>query len=465
MSNGKFDLIIIGGGPGGYEAAIRAGQLGLKVACVDKNDVFGGTCLRVGCIPSKALLESSFRYHQARELLGEHGITVKGVKLDLPVMLARKDKVVQINAGGIDGLFRHNKVTGLRGVGRIVSATRVEVTDSSGVKTEYDTDKIIIATGSRPAQLKGVEVDNDRISNSKGGLSFPEVPEHLVVIGAGYIGLELGSVWLRLGSKVTVIEYLDRILPGMDAGLAKDSLRIMKKQGLEFKLKTKVTGARLKGKKVVVEIEGGEPIECDRLLSVVGRWPNTEGLGAAEAGIALNERGQVVVDEHYRTNVPGVFAIGDVIHGPMLAHKASEEGIACVEMIATGYGHVNYEVIPGIVYTHPEIATVGKTEEELKEAGIEYKTGKFIFKANGRAHSMNETDGYVKILEDVMTKQIVGVHIIGPQAGDLIAECAMAMEFRASAEDIARTCHAHPTLSEVVKEAAMAVDGWSIHSV
>lgn len=465
MSNDKFDLIIIGGGPGGYEAAIRAGQLGLNVACIDKNDLFGGTCLRVGCIPSKALLESSFRYHQAKDLLGDHGITVKGVKLNLPVMLARKDKVVSINAGGIDSLFKKNKVTGLRGLGRIVSATRVEVTDSSGVKTAYDTDKIIIATGSRPAQLKGVEVDNDRISNSKGGLSFPEVPEHLVVIGAGYIGLELGSVWHRLGSKVTVIEYLDRILPGMDAGLAKDSLRIMKKQGLEFKLKTKVTGAKLKGKKVIVAIEGGEPIECDRLLSVVGRWPNTEGLGAAEAGIALNERGQVVVDEHYRTNVAGVYAIGDVIHGPMLAHKASEEGIACVEMLATGYGHVNYEVIPGIVYTHPEIATVGKTEEELKEAGVEYKLGKFIFKANGRAHSMNETDGYVKILEDANTKQVIGVHIIGPNAGDLIAECAMAMEFRASAEDIARTCHAHPTLSEVVKEAAMAVDGWSIHSM
>ncbi|MEZ5339598.1 MAG: dihydrolipoyl dehydrogenase [bacterium] len=463
MSNEKFDLIIIGGGPGGYVAAIRAGQLGLKVACVDKNELFGGTCLRVGCIPSKALLESSYRYHQAKDLLGDHGIEVKGVKLNLGQMMARKDKVVQINAGGIDGLFKKNGVTGLRGSGRIVSAGKVEVTDFDGNKQEYETARILIATGSKPAQLRGVEIDNDRICGSKGGLSFPDVPETLVVIGAGYIGLELGSVWHRLGSKVIVLEYLDRILPGMDAGLAKESLRIMKKQGLEFRLGTKVTGAKVKDRKVLVEIEGQDPVECDRLLSVVGRWPNTDGLGAEEAGVKLNERGQVVVDDHYRTNVDGIFAIGDVIHGPMLAHKAEEEGIACVEMIATGYGHVNYDVIPGIVYTHPEIATVGKTEEELKDAGIEYKAGKFIFKANGRAHSMNETDGSVKILADAKTDRVLGVHIIGPQAGDLIAECATAMEFRASAEDIARTCHAHPTLSEAVKEAAFAVDGRAIH--
>ncbi|MCB1187388.1 dihydrolipoyl dehydrogenase [bacterium] len=465
MSNEKFDLIVIGGGPGGYVAAIRAGQLGLKTACVDKNELFGGTCLRVGCIPSKALLESSYRYHQAKDLLGDHGIEVKGVKLNLGQMMARKDKVVQINAGGIDGLFKKNNVTGLRGSGRIVSAGKVEVTDFDGNRQVYETERILIATGSKPAQLKGVEIDNDRICGSKGGLSFPEVPETLVVIGAGYIGLELGSVWHRLGSKVIVLEYLDRILPGMDAGLAKESLRVMKKQGLEFRLGTKVTGAKVKGRKVIVEVEGSDPVECDRLLSVVGRWPNTDGLGAEEAGVKLNQRGQVEVDDHYRTNVDGIFAIGDVIHGPMLAHKAEEEGIACVEMIATGYGHVNYDVIPGIVYTHPEIATVGKTEEELKEAGIEYKAGKFIFKANGRAHSMNETDGSVKILADAKSDRVLGVHIIGPQAGDLIAECATAMEFRASAEDIARTCHAHPTLSEAVKEAAFAVDGRAIHGL
>jgi len=463
MSNEKFDLIFIGGGPGGYVGAIRAGQLGLKTACVDKNDLYGGTCLRVGCIPSKALLESSFRYHQAKDLLGDHGIGVSGVSLDLAKMMARKDKVVQINAGGIEGLFKKNGVTGLHGMGRILGPGQVEVTDAQGNRTVYETERIVIATGSRPAQLKGVEIDNDRIANSKGALSYPEVPEHLVVIGAGYIGLELGSVWQRLGSRVTVIEYLDRILPGMDGGLAKEALRLMKRQGLEFMLKTKVTGASLTGDKVRVEIDGGEPLECDRLLSVVGRWANTEGLGAAEAGVVLDSQGKVIVDEHYNTNISGIYAIGDVIHGPMLAHKASEEGIALAEQIATGYGHLNYNAIPGIVYTHPEIATVGQTEEELKAAGNEYKVGKFIFKANGRAHSMNETDGSVKILEDLNTHQVLGVHIIGPQAGDLIAECAMAIEFQASAEDIARTCHAHPTLSEAVKEAAMAVDGWAIH--
>lgn len=460
----QHDLIVIGAGPGGYVAAIRAAQLGLNVACIEKEPALGGTCLRVGCIPSKALLESSELFAEASgKGLSEHGMVIGSVKLDLAKMLARKDSVVKGLTQGVAGLFKKNKITRYQGTARMLGDGKVSVETKDGPQ-ELEAKNIIIATGSKVSTLPGVELDGDRIGTSTEALDYPTVPKHLVVIGAGYIGLELGSVWKRLGAKVTVVEYLDRILPGMDSEVAKTAQKILEKQGLEFRLGAKVKAAKLKGKtKCVVEIDGQDAIECDRVLLAVGRKPNTDDLGLDAAGIELDERGRVPVGDHFETAVPGVYAIGDVIRGAMLAHKAEEEGVACAEYIVTGYGHVNYDAIPGVAYTHPEIASVGKTEEQLKDAGIEYRKGKFPFLANGRAKALNQTDGFVKILADKETDRVLGVHIIGPRAGDLIAEAAVAIEFGASSEDIARSSHAHPTLAEVVKEAAFAVDGRAIH--
>jgi dihydrolipoamide dehydrogenase len=480
----QHDLIVIGAGPSGYVAAIRAAQLGLNVACVEEEKALGGTCLRVGCIPSKALLESSEHFAAARSGLAEHGVKVGSVELDLAALLKRKDKVVGMLTKGVEALFKKNNVTRYAGHGRIVGAGRVDVTTGttetvvahrgsepeaqvrvgSGSVMELRAKHIIIATGSKSASLKGVEVDGDRIATSTEALSYSEVPGHLVVIGGGYIGLELGMVWHRLGAKVTVLEYLDRILPGTDADIADEALKLFKKQGLEFHLGARVTAARRDGEACVVECDGREPIRCDRVLLAVGRVPNTDGLGLDAVGIKLDAKGRVPVDERYVASAAGVYAIGDVIAGPMLAHKAEEEGIACVERIATGYGHVNYDAIPGICYTEPEIASVGKTEEQLKERGVEYRSGVFPFRANGRARALGHVDGKVKVLADAKTDRILGVHIIGPRAGDLIAEAAVAMDFGASSEDLARCCHAHPTLAETVKEAALAVTGRAIHA-
>ncbi len=458
----KHDLVVIGAGPGGYVAAIRAAQLGMNVACIDSATELGGTCVRIGCIPSKALLEASELYYQAKNKLGEFGVNVQGVDLDLGRMLEKKTEVVKANTQGVAFLFKKHKITRYQGHGRITGKGRVVVEQSDG-ETELSAKHILIATGSKVAPLKGVELDGDRIGTSTEALSYPEVPGHLVVIGAGYIGLEMGSVWSRLGSKVTVLEYLDRILPGMDSEVAKEAARLFKKQGMTFQLGARVTGAKVEGKHVTVAVEGSDPITCDRVLLSVGRIPNTDGLGLDSVGIELDKRGRVPVDEHYGTRVDGIYAIGDVIEGPMLAHKASEEGVACVEYIATGYGHVNYDAIPGVVYTDPEIASVGPTEDQLKEDGVPYNKGVFPFSANGRARALGRTDGRVKILAHKQTDRVLGVHIIGPRAGDLIAELVAAIEFGASSEDIARTCHAHPTLSEAVHEAALAVDGRALH--
>ncbi|BCM92062.1 dihydrolipoyl dehydrogenase [Abditibacteriota bacterium] len=450
----KHDLLIIGAGPGGYIAAIRAAQLGLNVACVEKEPRLGGTCLRVGCIPSKALLESSEKYLETQHALAAHGIKISGAELDLPTMQARKDGVVKSLTDGVAFLFKKNKITRYEGNASFVSKNTVQVGDQI-----IEAERIIIATGSKAAQLRGIEFDFDRVGTSTEALSYPEVPEHLVIIGAGYIGLEIGSVWKRLGSKVTVLEFLPIILPGMDGEIRDEAFKMLKKQGLEFRLGTKVTGARATEKGAIVEIEGSEPIECDRVLVAAGRLPNTDGLNLAAAGLATDEKGRISVDAHYRTQVENIYAIGDVIAGPMLAHKAEEEGVACVEGIVTGYGHVNYDAIPAVAYTDPEIAGVGKTEEQLKEAGIEYKKGTFPFIANGRAKAIAQTQGKVKILADARTDRILGVHIIGPRAGDLIAEAVAAIEFGATAEDLRRTSHAHPTLAECLKEAAFAVEG------
>ncbi len=461
MNTKEFDLVVIGAGPGGYVAAIRGAQLGLKVACIDKETKLGGTCLRIGCIPSKALLESSERFAETRDQLADHGVEVGEVSLDLAKMLQRKDRIVDTLTRGIDGLFKKNKVARFQGKARISEPGLVRVTGEEEV--DLRAKHILIATGSQSAPLKGVEVDGDRIGTSTEALSYPEVPKHLVVIGAGYIGLELGSVWRRLGAKVTVLEFLDRILPGTDSELAAEALKVFKKQGIQFQLGCRVTSATSKGKKCQVAAEGIEPIRCDRVLLAVGRIPNTDGLGLEKVGIELDERGRIPVNEHFATSADGVFAIGDVIRGPMLAHKAEEEGVACVERLATGYGHVDYDAIPGVCYTHPEIASVGRTEDQLKEAGVAYQKGVFPFMGNGRARSLGDTTGRVKVLADKATDRVLGVHILGPRAGDLIAEAVAAMAFGASSEDIARVCHAHPTLSEAVKEAAMAVSGQAIH--
>jgi len=456
------DLLIIGAGPGGYVAAIRAAQLGLNVACVEKEAALGGTCLRIGCIPSKALLESSELFAEARERLPRHGIRTPQVELDLSVMLRRKDQVVETLTKGVDFLFKKNRVTRYTGHARIPGVGRVLVGNGKE-ETAIGATNILIATGSKPATLPGVQMDGHLIGSSSEALAYDPVPRRLVVIGAGYIGLELGSVWRRLGSQVTVLEFLDRILPGMDAEIAGDAQKIFTKQGLEFRLGCKVTGVRAQGSESVVESEGSEPLVCDRVLVAVGRKPNTDNLGLESISVKLDEKGRIPVDEHFATSAPGVYAIGDVIRGPMLAHKAEEEGIACVEHLVTGYGQVNYDAIPGVVYTQPEIASVGKTEEELHTARIPFRKGLFPFRANGRAIALGQVEGKVKVLAHAETDRILGVHILGPRAGDLIAEAATAIAFGASSEDIARCCHAHPTLAEAFKEAALAVDKRAIH--
>jgi dihydrolipoamide dehydrogenase len=458
----EHDLVVIGAGPGGYVAAIRAAQLGMNVACIEREAALGGTCLRVGCIPSKALLESSELYDACRNRFGTHGIRLGAVTLDLRAMLQRKDETVGVLTRGIDGLFRKHKITRYTGHGRIEGKGQVVVekgNDTVGLTAR----RILIATGSAATEPPGVALDGDRIGTSTEALSYPDVPGHLVVIGAGYIGLELGSVWRRLGARVTVVEYLDRILPGMDAEIAAEARRVFERQGLEFRLGSRVTAARVEGDTCVVECLEAKPLHCDRVLVAVGRRPMTTGLGLESVGITLDAQGRIPVNERFATGADAVYAIGDVIRGPMLAHKAQEEGIACVEALEGGGGRVNYEAIPGVVYTAPEIASVGRTEDELQESGIEYRKGTFPFLANGRARALGHTEGRVKVLADRKTDRVLGVHILGPRAGDLIAEAVAAMEFGASSEDIARTCHAHPTLAEALREAALALDGRALH--
>ncbi len=462
-----YDLIVIGTGPGGYVCAIRAAQLGLKTAVVEKRATFGGTCLNVGCIPSKAMLHASELYEEAGHGFAAMGIEVKP-KLDLKTMLSFKDEGVKGNTDGVAYLMKKNKIATHHGTGRILAAGKVEVTSESGEKQVLETRAIVIATGSDVAKLPGIDIDEKSIISSTGALELTKVPKKLVVVGAGVIGLELGSVWRRLGSEVLVVEFLDRILPGMDADVAKSFQRILEKQGVTFKLAHKVTGATKSGSGLKVSIEpaaGGdsESIEADVVLVAIGRTPYTDGLGLAEAGVEFDKRKRVVVDKHYQTNVPGIYAIGDVIAGPMLAHKAEDEGVAVAEILAGQAGHVNYGVIPSVVYTYPEVAAVGQTEEELKAAGIDYNVGKFPFTANGRAKANRTTLGFVKILADASTDRVLGVHIIGANAGEMIAEACVLMEFSGSAEDLARTCHAHPTLTEAIKEAALSVAKRAIH--
>lgn len=463
MNKAKHELVVLGGGPAGYVAAIRAAQLGIDVACIDENPRFGGTCLRVGCIPSKALLESSHLYEEAQHRYAEHGIKVDGVQLDLDTLMARKDKIVDTLTGGIDMLFKKRGVTPYRGRGRFQDVNTIRVDGDE--PTLIETDQVLICAGSHPAKLRGVEEDNDRIGNSTTALSFPDVPQRLVVIGGGYIGLELGSVWNRLGSEVIVLEAFDRILPGIDAEIAALAHRAFKKQGIEIRTGTFVQSAKRDGDRCVVEVKDGEPISCDRVLLATGRVPATDDLGLESINLETDRRGFLAVNEDFETSVEGIYAAGDCIGGAMLAHKAMEEGIVCVERMAGIKSHVNYSVIPAIVYTHPEIATVGATEEQLKEAGTEFKKGVCPYGANGRARTLGEIEGRVKILADAKTDRVLGVHIIGARAGDMIAEAATAMEFGASSEDIARTCHAHPTLAETVHEAALAVDQRAIHTV
>ena len=463
----QYDLIVIGTGPGGYVSAIRAAQLGMKVAVVEKRASHGGTCLNVGCIPSKALLHASERYAEAGDGFAAMGIEVKPA-LDLAAMLAFKDQGVKGNVDGVAYLLRKNKIDHFHGRGRITGPGKVEVTFINGEKQLVEAKSIVIATGSEVMSLPGIAIDEKRILSSTGALSLAEVPKRLAVIGAGYIGLELGSVWSRLGSDVTVIEMLDRVAPGLDGEVAKQLQRTLAKQGLAFKLGTKVVSVDSTGRTLKLTLEpakGGasETLECDVVLVAVGRVPNTQGLGLAEAGIRVDNRGRIIVDEKFATSVPGIYAIGDVIAGPMLAHKAEEEGVAVAEILAGQAGHVDYGTIPSVIYTAPEVASVGKTEEELKEAGIAFRSGKFPFTANGRAKVNRSTDGFVKILADEATDRVLGVHIIGADAGTMVAEAAVLMAFGGSAEDLARICHAHPTLNEAIKEAALAVDKRPIH--
>ncbi len=463
-----FDLVVIGAGPGGYVAAIRAAQLGLKVACVEKRGALGGTCLNVGCIPSKALLDSSELYHLAQQRFGKHGIRVEGLGLDVPAMLARKDAVVKGMTGGVAGLFKKNKVEPVYGVARLDSPTTVSVTKTDGGQETLEAKHILLATGSEPIGLPFLPFDGQVVVTSTEALCFDRVPEHLLVVGGGYIGLELGSVWKRLGAKVTVVEFLPRIVPIADFEIGQALHRSLIKQGLEIQLQTKVTGAKVANGRasVTAETQDGQALtyDCDRVLVAVGRRPFADGLGLESLGVAVDKAGRVAVDHHFRTNVPGLSAIGDLIRGPMLAHKAEEEGVAVAEILAGKAGHVNYDTIPSVIYTWPEMASVGITEEQAKERGLDYRVGKFSFMANGRARAMDETEGFVKILADAQTDRLLGVHILGPRASDMIAEAVTTMEFAGSAEDIARICHAHPTLSEAVKEAAMAVDRRAIHS-
>ncbi len=468
----SYDLIVIGTGPGGYVCAIRASQLGLKVAVVEKRKTHGGTCLNIGCIPSKAMLHASEMFEEAGHGFEALGIQVGKPKLDLKVMMKHKQETVDANVSGVAFLLKKNKVDAFHGLGTILGTgqgetNKVQVTADDGAVQVLETKNIVIATGSEPANLPGIAIDEKTVVTSTGALELGKVPGKLLIIGAGVIGLELGSVWGRLGSQVIVVEYLDRILPGMDTEVAKSFQRILEKQGMAFHLSSKVTKveAGKSGAKVTVEPAGGgeaSVMEADVVLVAVGRRPNTDGLGLEAAGVAM-ERGRVSIGHHYETNLPGIYAIGDVVKGPMLAHKAEDEGVAVAEILAGKAGHVNYDVIPGVVYTMPEVASVGHTEEELKDAGIAYKSGKFPFTANGRARAMRSMDGFVKVLADAATDRVLGVHIIGPNAGDLIHECAVLMEFGGSSEDLARTCHAHPTLSEAVKEAAMAVEKRAIH--
>jgi dihydrolipoamide dehydrogenase len=460
----KFDLIVIGAGPGGYVAALRAAQLGMRVACVDKDEALGGTCLNVGCIPSKALLDSSEHFYNLRHGIEAHGIRVGGIELDLPAMIARKDKVVKTLTQGIKGLFRKSKVERFTGTGQLLGGGRVAVSNG-GEQRQLEATNILIATGSAPIELKGLPFDGERIVSSTEALCFEEVPRELLVIGGGAIGLELGSVWNRLGSHVVVIELTDGLVPGMDAPLAKQLQKILEKQGLEIHLKTSAAAAEVGKDGVTVTLDAeGKTAErkCDVVLVAVGRRPYIEGLGLEEAGVAVDARGRIQVDEHYRTSADGIWAIGDVIPGPMLAHKAQEEGIAVVERMVGQAGHVNYSAVAAVVYTWPELASVGMTEEAARARG-EVNVGSFPFMANGRARCMNDTDGLVKIVADAKSDRVLGVHILGPRASDLIAEAALAMEFGASAEDIARSVHAHPTLPEAVKEAALAVHKRAIH--
>ena len=458
-----YDLIVIGTGPGGYVCAIRAAQLGLKTAVVEKNATFGGTCLNVGCIPSKAMLHASELYEEAGHNFAQMGIKVGKPSVDLAALLKYKQQNVDSNVKGVDFLFKKNKIEAFHGAGRIVGPGKVEVKDAGGKTQTLETKNIVIATGSDVARLNGIDIDEKRIVSSTGALDLAKVPEKLLVVGAGIIGLELGSVWRRLGAQVTIVEFLDHILPGIDGEVARQFHRMLQKQGVVFKLSSKVTAVDTSGKQLKVKVEpaagGGaaETMEADVVLVAIGRVPYTEGLGLEAVGVKKDNRGRVVVDPHFRTEAAGVYAIGDVIAGPMLAHKAEDEGVAAAEIIAGQAGHVNYDVIPNVVYTNPEIASVGKTEEELKAANVAYLVGKFPFSANARARANLATEGFVKILADAKTDRVLGVHILGPDAETMIAEAAMAMEFGASSEDIARTCHAHPTLAEAMKEAALAV--------
>jgi len=463
-----YHLIVIGTGPGGYVCAIRAAQLGMSVAVVEKRATHGGCCLNIGCIPSKALLHASHLFEDAGHAFARMGIGVSAPKLDLKQMMKFKDEGVEANVKGVDFLLKKNKVEAFRGNARILGPGRVEVKGEDGKTQILESRAIVIATGSDVAKLPGIEIDEKRIVSSTGALELAEVPKRLLVVGAGVIGLELGSVWRRLGAEVLVVEFFDRILPGMDGEIARQFQRIQEKQGIKFRLGSKVAAVDSKGKMLKVSVEpknGGkaETLEADVVLVAIGRVPYTNGLGLVEAGVVLDEKRRVRVDEHFRTSVAGIYAIGDVIAGPMLAHKSEEEGVAVAEILAGQAGHVNYDAIPNVIYTFPEVASVGKTEEELKADGVQYKVGKFPFTANGRAKVNKTTDGFVKILADGATDRVLGVHIIGADAGTLIGELTLGIEFGAAAEDIARTCHAHPTLSEAVKEAALAVDGRAIH--
>jgi len=463
MKTVEHDVVVVGGGPGGYVSAIRAAQLGLNAACIDENPVFGGTCLRVGCIPSKALLESSHLYREAQHGMASHGVQLASVGLDLATMMERKNKIVAQLTSGISMLLKRNKISPYNGRGKLVGVDQVAVTTPEGAVT-IKAKHIILATGSQPATMRGIELDGDRIGDSTTALQYSQVPKRLVVIGGGYIGLELGSVWQRLGSQVIVLEAMDRILPGLDLEIGQLAHRAFEKQGIEFRTGSWVESASFDGQKCVVKCKDAEPIECDRVLLCTGRVPCSHDLGLETVGIETDKRGFIPVDSHLQTAVQGIYAIGDLIGGAMLAHKASEEGIVCAERIAGMKSHVNYDAIPAVVYTHPEIASVGKTEEQLKEAGIEYLKGICPYGANGRAMALGDTQGRVKILAHAKTDRVLGVHIIGPRAGDLIAEATAAIEFGASSEDIARCCHAHPTLSELLHEAAMAVSNRAIHT-
>jgi len=465
MADDSYDLIVIGAGPGGYVAAIRAAQLGMRVACVEK-EFLGGTCLNIGCIPSKALLESSERYREVKQSFSRHGIKVAGVELDLPTMMARKSEVVKALTSGVGFLFKKNKVDHLQGVAQITAPGTIEVTAAGGSPRSYSAKRILIATGSAPAALASMPFDGKSILSSTEALSLSEVPKRLLIIGAGYIGLEMGSVWNRLGSEVTVLEFLDRALPGMDREMAALLQKALERQGMKFRFNTAAESAKVENDKIKVTWKSGSESgieEADRVLVAIGRKPVTNNLGLAELGVKLDAKGFILVNKDYATNIAGIYAIGDVIGGLMLAHKAEDEGIAAVERMAGQAGHVNYKVIPAVVYTHPELATVGLTDEEAKVKQIAIKVGKFPFSANGRARSIDETDGLVKIIAEAATDRVLGVQILGPHASDLIAEAAMVMEFAGSSEDVARTCHAHPTLAEAFREAALSVDKRAIH--